>query len=52
MKRASRIQMEREIVRRVRREMDKPRITESVRKGFSAQAAPAAGKSASCPARP
>jgi hypothetical protein len=41
MKKKSRIEIAREIVSYVRREMDKPRLTESVRNGFSAQAAPA-----------
>ncbi len=40
MKKISRIEIAREIISRVRREMDKPRLTESVRNGFSAQAAP------------
>ena len=36
-----RSEIENEIVSWVRREMDKPRLTESVRNGFSAQAAAA-----------
>jgi hypothetical protein len=44
MKKESRIKVERKIVSRVKREMDQPRLTESVRNGFSAQAAPAAEK--------
>ena len=51
MKKTSRIEIEREIVSRVRREMDKPRLTESVRNGFSAQAAPAVEKPATHSAR-
>ena len=46
MKKKSRIEIERQIVSRVKREMDKPRLTESVRNGFSAQAAPAVKKPA------
>jgi hypothetical protein len=41
MKKKSQIEIERKIVSRVKREMDRPRLTESVRNGFSAQAAPA-----------
>ena len=44
MKKKSRIEIERKIVSRVKREMDKPRLTESVRNGFSAQAAPVVEK--------
>jgi len=44
MKKKSRIEIERKIVSRVKREMDKPRLTESVRNGFGAQAAPAIEK--------
>jgi hypothetical protein len=51
MKKKSQIENERKIVSRVKREMDKPRLTESVRNGFSAQAAPTAGKPAARPAR-
>jgi len=39
MKKESRIEIERKILSRVKREMDKPRLTESVRNGFSVQAA-------------
>ena len=39
MKKKSRIENERRIISRVKREMDQPRLTESVRNGFSAQAA-------------
>jgi hypothetical protein len=46
MKEKSRIEIERQIVSRVKREMDKPRLTESVRNGFSAKAAPTAEKPA------
>jgi hypothetical protein len=35
------IEIERKIVARVKREMNKPRLTKSVRKGFTAQAAAA-----------
>ena len=45
MKKKSRIEIERKIVSRVKREMDQPRLTESVRNGFSAHAAPAVEKS-------
>lgn len=41
MKKKSRIEIERKIVSRVKKEMDQPRLTESVRNGLSAQAAPA-----------
>jgi hypothetical protein len=40
MKKKSQTEIERSIVSRVKREMDKPRLTESVRNGFMAQAAP------------
>ena len=46
MKKKSQIEIERRIVSRVKREMDQPRLTESVRKGFSAQAAPSMEKPA------
>jgi hypothetical protein len=46
MKEKSRIEIERQIISRVKREMDKPRLTESVRNGFRAQAAPAVKKPA------
>ena len=39
MKKKSRTEFERKIVARVKREMNKPRLTESVRNGFRAQAA-------------
>jgi hypothetical protein len=45
MKKKSRIEIERKIVARVKREMDRPRLTESVRNGFSPQAARAPEKS-------
>jgi hypothetical protein len=51
MKKKSRIEIEREIVSRVKREMDRPRLTESVRNGFSVQAAPAVEKPAAISAR-
>jgi hypothetical protein len=51
MKKKSRIEIEREIFSRVKREMDQPRLTESVRNGFPAQAAPAIGKPATRSAR-
>ena len=44
MKKKSRIEIERKIVSRVKREMDQPRLTESVRNDFNAQAAPAVEK--------
>jgi hypothetical protein len=44
MKKKSRIEIERKIVTRVKSEMDKPRLTESVRNGLSDQAAPTAEK--------
>jgi hypothetical protein len=46
MKKKSRIEIEQEIVSRVKREMDRPRLTESVRNGFSAKAAPTMKKPA------
>jgi hypothetical protein len=51
MKKESRMEIEKEIVSRVRKEMDKPRLTESVRNGFSAQAAAAVKKPAARSAR-
>ena len=51
MKKKSRIEIERKIVSRVKREMDQPRLTESVRNGFSAQVAPAVEKPAASSAR-
>ena len=50
MKKKSRIEIAREIISRVRREMDKPRLTESVRNGFSTQAASTMEKPAICSA--
>jgi len=51
MKMKSRIENDRKIVSRVKREMDQPRLTESVRNGFGAPAALSAGKPATHPAR-
>jgi hypothetical protein len=51
MKKKSRIEMARDIVSYVRKEMDKPRLNESVRNGFSAQAAPTVEKPAARSAR-
>jgi hypothetical protein len=51
MKKKSRIEMARDIVSYVRREMDRPRLTESVRNGLSATAAQAAEKPAAISAR-
>ena len=51
MKKKSRIEIERKIVSRVKREMDQPRLTESVRNGFSAQAAASIEKPAARSAR-
>jgi hypothetical protein len=51
MKKKTRIDNERKIVSRVKREMDQPRLTESVRNGLSAQAEPTAEKPAARPAR-
>jgi hypothetical protein len=51
MKKKSRIEIAREIISRVRREMDQPRLTESVRNGFSAQAARVVKKPANHSAR-
>jgi hypothetical protein len=51
MKKKSRIENERKIVSRVKREMDQPRLTESVHYGFSVQAAPTVEKPASSSAR-
>jgi hypothetical protein len=44
MKKKSRIEIERSIVSRVKKEMDEPRLTESVRNGLSVRAAPVAVK--------
>jgi hypothetical protein len=46
MKKKSRIEIERKIVARVKKEMDQPRLTASVRNGFSALTAPAVEKPA------
>jgi hypothetical protein len=51
MKKKSEIEIERKIVSRVKREMDKPRLTESVRNGFNAHAVPAVEKPATHSAR-
>jgi hypothetical protein len=51
MKKKTRIENERKIVSRETREMVQPRLTESVRNGFSAQAAPTAEKPAARTAR-
>jgi hypothetical protein len=51
MKKKSRIENERKIISRVEREMDQPRLTESVRNGSSAQAALAVEKPAARSAR-
>ena len=51
MKKKSRIEIAREIISRVKKEMDQPRLTESIRKGFGAQAAPAVEKLATYSAR-
>jgi len=51
MRKISRIEIERKLVTRVKREMDKPRLTESVRNGISAQAAPANEKPSTHSAR-
>jgi hypothetical protein len=51
MKKKSRIEMARDIVAYVKREMDRPRLTESVRNGLSGAAAPAVEKPAAISAR-
>jgi hypothetical protein len=51
MRKKSRIEAERKIISRVKREMDEPRMTESVRNGFRAGAAPAVAKRAAGSAR-
>jgi len=51
MKKKSRIEIAREIVACLKREMNQPRMTESVRNSFNAQAASTAEKPASSPAR-
>jgi hypothetical protein len=40
MKERTRVEIETEIVARVKKEMDEPRLTESLRNGFAAPAAP------------
>jgi hypothetical protein len=52
MKKKSRIEMARDIVSYVKREMDRPRLTESVRNGLNATAAPITEKPAAISARP
>jgi hypothetical protein len=51
MNKKNRIENESKIVSRVKREMDRPRLTESVRNGFSTKAAPTVEKSATTSAR-
>ena len=51
MKKKSRIEMARDIVSYVKREMDKPRLTASVRDGLRATAEPATQKPAAISAR-
>jgi hypothetical protein len=51
MKKKSRIEMARDIVSFVKREMDKPRLTESVRNSLSGPAAPPIEKPAAISAR-
>jgi hypothetical protein len=51
MKKKSRIEIAREIISNVKREMDKPRLTESVRQGFSAKASPSVEKGSALSAR-
>jgi hypothetical protein len=51
MKKKSRIQIEGKILSNLKREMDQPRLTESVRNGFTAQAGPAIEKPAARSAR-
>jgi hypothetical protein len=46
MKKKGQTEIERRILSRVKREMNKPRLIESVRNGFSAQAASTAEKPA------
>jgi len=50
-KKTGRVKKEKAIVASVRKEMDRPRLTESVRNGFSAMAAQAAEKPAAISAR-
>ncbi len=51
MKKKSRIEIEREILSSVKREMDQPRLTESVRNGFTAKDAPRTEKPVALRAR-
>ncbi len=51
MKKKCRIENDKRIVSQVKREMDQPRLTESVRKDFSAQAVPTGEKPAADSAR-
>jgi hypothetical protein len=51
MKKTSRIEMARDIVAYVRKEMDRPRLTESVRNALRSPEAPAAEKTAAISAR-
>jgi hypothetical protein len=51
MKKKSRIEIARDIVSYVKREMDRPRLTESVRDGFSTPAEPNTAKPAAISAR-
>ncbi len=51
MKKKDRIEIVRKIVSRVKRVMDQPRLTESVRNGFSAKAAATVEKAAARSAR-
>jgi hypothetical protein len=51
MKKMSRIQTERKTISRVKKEMNQPRLTESVRNGFAVQAKPGVEKSAPRSAR-
>jgi hypothetical protein len=51
MKKKSRIELAKNIVSYVRREMDRPRLTESVREGFSATVARDIEKPIAIPAR-
>jgi len=50
MKKKSQTEIERKVISRVKREMNQPRLTESVRNGFSALGAPPAEKPAARPA--
>jgi hypothetical protein len=45
MKKKRQIEADKKIISRVKKEMDQPRLTESVRNGFSAQSAPGLEKS-------